>query len=350
MELKLQHEKYMRRCLYLARKGLGKTLSNPLVGSVIVYKDRIIGEGYHKLYGGPHAEVNAIESVKDKSLLEKSILYVNLEPCSHTGKTPPCSLLIKDSGIPEVVIAHSDPNPLVAGKGIQILKEAGIKITIGILEDEASYLNRRFLYSIKSGMPYVILKWAQSSDGFIDKIRNPEDPKMPNWITNHTARMLVHKWRSEEMGILVGVNTILSDNPKLDVRDWPGRNPLRIVIDRNCRISNNYHVFDDATQSLFFRSSNKGTFNKTSFVSTDKNADLKDILRQLFALGVNSLFVEGGAELFNSFIRENLWNEARVFTGGLNFENGVKAPEIKGVLRKNINFRGNSLKLIEREN
>jgi diaminohydroxyphosphoribosylaminopyrimidine deaminase / 5-amino-6-(5-phosphoribosylamino)uracil reductase len=340
----------MRRCLFLARNGLGKTQTNPLVGSVIVHNDRIIGEGYHELFGGPHAEVNAIRSVKDKSLLKNSILYVNLEPCSHTGKTPPCSLLIRESGIPEVVIAHSDPNPLVSGKGIQSLKNAGIRVTIGILEDEALHLNRRFLNSIKTGMPYVILKWAASKDGFIDIIRNPGDPLKPNWITNQTARMLVHKWRSEEMAILAGVNTIITDNPRLDVRDWPGKNPLRIVIDRNSRISNDYNVFDDATDTLVFGSKHIGTFNKTIFKAIEKDAGLRVVLKQLYAIGVSSLMVEGGSELLKSFIREKLWNEARVFRGNVQFFKGVKAPVIGGDLKEEIMFRGNILKWIEREN
>jgi diaminohydroxyphosphoribosylaminopyrimidine deaminase/5-amino-6-(5-phosphoribosylamino)uracil reductase len=349
MELKPQHEKFMRRCLYLAAKGLGSTKSNPLVGAVIVYEDRIIGEGYHQIFGGHHAEVNAIQSVREKSLLKKSTLYVNLEPCSHTGKTPPCSLLIKESGIPKVIIAQSDPNPLVAGRGIKMLDDAGIHVTAGILEEEAAYLNRRFLYSLKTGMPYVILKWAASKDGFLDKIRNPNDPFMPNWITNHTARMLVHKWRSEEMAILAGVNTVLTDNPRLDVRDWPGKNPLRIVIDRNSRISNKYNVFDDATESLIFGSKLKGTFYKTSFIPIEKNANLKHVLKQLYERGVISLLVEGGSDLLKSFIAEKLWNEARVFTGDIQFEDGVKAPLVAGILSGEMIFRRHSLCCIERE-
>ena len=238
------HEKYMLRCLELARKGIGKTHSNPLVGSVIVHSGRIIGEGYHHEFGGPHAEVNAINSVKDEALLKDATMYVNLEPCSHYGKTPPCSLLIREKGIPRVVIGSIDPNPQVAGRGINMLREAGIEVIIGVLDEASDWMNRRFFKYIATGKPWVILKWAESRDGFLDRVRQEGEEVRPNWITNQTARILVHKWRSEEEGIMAGVNTVLSDNPRLDVRDWTGSNPVRILIDRNDRIGRLFHVKD----------------------------------------------------------------------------------------------------------
>ncbi|MFW5877743.1 MAG: bifunctional diaminohydroxyphosphoribosylaminopyrimidine deaminase/5-amino-6-(5-phosphoribosylamino)uracil reductase RibD [bacterium] len=330
MDTSSLHEKYMRRCLELARKGTGRTGSNPLVGSVIVHEGKIIGEGFHREYGGPHAEVNAINSVKNKDLLSGSTIYVNMEPCAHYGKTPPCSLLIRESKIPEVVISMIDPHSEVSGKGIKILERAGINVTTGILEKESRFLNRRFLVNQLLERPYIILKWAQSKDGFIDKIRAPGDPVQPNWITNQTCRMLVHKWRSEEAGIIAGVNTILTDNPALNVRNWSGKNPVRVVIDRGDKIPGHYKIKDDSEKTLIFTQSRRKFQGKnTEFITLPHDYSLREFLKKLLKEGIHSLIVEGGLTFFNQFIDNDLWDEARIFTGDINFKNGVKAPEIE---------------------
>lgn len=338
------HERYIRRCLQLAERGLGKTGLNPLVGCVIVHKNKIIGEGFHEKYGGPHAEVNAINAVAKPELLKESTLYVNLEPCSHYGKTPPCSLLIKQNEIPSVVISLTDPNPLVSGNGIRMLRESGVQVTTGVLEKEAVFLNRRFITNISKKRPWIVLKWAQSRDGFIDKIRKKGDPLQPNWITNHTARMLVHKWRSEEFGIMAGVNTILSDNPGLNVREWSGSSPVRIVIDQNCRIPAGSKILNKDAETWLFSSAFKDEVkDNISFFRWDKEKSLNDFLHFLYSQGCYSLIVEGGAKLFNNFISQDLWDEARVFTGDILFREGVSAPVLPGNPDNAVEFRGNFL-------
>lgn len=325
----------MRRCLELARKGIGRTGLNPMVGSVVVWNGKIIGEGYHREYGGPHAEVNAINSVKDPALLPGSTIYVNLEPCAHYGKTPPCSLLIKEKKIPEVVISMLDPHPEVSGEGKKILEDSGIKVITGVLEKESNFLNRRFLVNQLRKRPYIILKWAQSRDNFIDKLRKPGDALQPNWITNQTARMLVHKWRSEESGIMAGVNTILTDNPALNVRDWSGKCPVRIIIDRNGRIPENFRLKDDTEKTWIFTSGNKkpGGIN-TRYFDLPRDYSLSEFLKNLLKMGISSLIVEGGLSLLNRFIYSDLWDEARVFTGNMEFTKGIPAP----VIEKDIDF------------
>ncbi|MEO1653709.1 MAG: bifunctional diaminohydroxyphosphoribosylaminopyrimidine deaminase/5-amino-6-(5-phosphoribosylamino)uracil reductase RibD, partial [Bacteroidota bacterium] len=237
----------MRRTLELASMGQGKVSPNPLVGAVIVWNQKIIGEGWHNKYGEAHAEVNAIQSVTDPTLLSESSIYVNLEPCSHHGKTPPCADLLIKHQFKKVCIAHMDPNPLVAGNGVAKLQEAGIEVELGILEEEAQYLNRRFLRFMKDQRPYVIFKWAETADGFM--ARENFDSK---WISNLLSRKLVHKWRAEEDGIMVGKNTARWDNPKLTVRDWSGKNPIRIVIDRQLELSPSLHLFDQQTPTICY--------------------------------------------------------------------------------------------------
>ncbi len=342
------HEKYMRRCLELARKGLGKTRQNPLVGSVIVYRDRIIGEGYHHVFGGPHAEVHAINSVRDHEILKKSTLYVNLEPCSHYGKTPPCSLLIRQKKIPHVVVGCTDPNPRVAGQGISMLKRAGTVVVQGVLEEESRWLNRRFIKYITTGKPYVILKWAESSDGFLDRIRVEGDENRPNWITNQTARMLVHKWRSEEAGIMAGVNTVLTDNPRLDVRDWSGTSPVRIIVDRHNRIGHRFNVKDGNLPTIVITNDTGENLPGIRYIEPGGNFSLSNILNILGKEGIISVMVEGGAMLLSSFLKEDLWDEARVFTGNAEFKAGVKAPAIRMSYTERILFRNNALKIYQR--
>ena len=242
-------EVFMQRCLELAGNGLGYVAPNPMVGAVVVHKGEVIGEGYHRQFGQAHAEVNAIQAVKDSSLLEESTLYVNLEPCVHTGKTPPCTDLILAKKIPSVVIGTPDPNPLVQGKGIEKLIKSGIQVTTGIIEDACRDLNKRFFTFHKLKRPYIILKWAQTKDGFIDIKRKAGESIGVNWITSPLSRDLVHKWRSEEQGIMAGTHTVIMDNPHLNVRHWNGKNPVRIVLDRSLKIPKHFHVLDNK-QSL----------------------------------------------------------------------------------------------------
>ena len=319
---------YMRRCFELARLGLGMTKANPLVGAIIVHGDRIIGEGYHHEFGGPHAEVNAIRSVKDPSLLNESTLYCSLEPCSHHGKTPPCSILIQQKGLKRVVISNSDPFPSVNGKGIKYMQEAGIDMELGCLEDEGRHLNRRFFHYINYRRPYVILKWAQTADGFIDLEREPGDQEGPKWISDEVSRTLVHKWRSEESAIMVGTNTVLSDNPRLTVRRWSGENPVRITLDRNGRLSDSAHIFDGTQETIVFTGVQRNYAGKIQLVHADPSYEMVDVMEELFDRKIVSVFVEGGAQLHKTFLESGLWDEARVFTAGMQFSQGVLAPEI----------------------
>jgi diaminohydroxyphosphoribosylaminopyrimidine deaminase / 5-amino-6-(5-phosphoribosylamino)uracil reductase len=329
----------MKRCLDLAGIGLGHTAPNPMVGSVIVHKNRIIGEGFHRVYGGPHAEVNAVQSVADKNLLPGSVLYVNLEPCSHKGKTPPCADMILQTGIPEVVIGTTDPNPMVSGNGIRRLEAAGVKVTTGIATEDCLVLNRRFFTFHNRKRPYVILKWAQTLNGFIDVLRD-HAIQQPAWISNEISRMLVHKWRSEEQAILVGTQTALLDNPRLNVREWPGNSPLRIVIDRNLRLPKSLHVFDNSSPTLVFNASREETDGQTQYLPLDFEGNMPAaLLQQLYDRGIQSLLVEGGRQLLTSFILGSLWDEARVFTGRKQFEDGVPAPEIQEVVPSEYRIR-----------
>ena len=328
------HEKYIERCIQLAKNGLGTTYPNPMVGSVIVYEDTIIGEGWHKKAGEPHAEVNAINSVKDKSLLKKATIYVSLEPCSHFGKTPPCSDLIIKNEIPQVVIGTVDPNEKVAGNGIKKLIEAGIKVTVGILENECHELNKRFFTFHQKKRPYIILKWAESQDGFISPKVKPE--QKPVWITNSYSRQLVHKWRSEEQAILVGTQTVIDDNPKLDVRDWTGNNPVRIILDQKNRIAENSQVFDNQIKTIVF-SKTATNINKENLifdiVDFEKNI-ASQVADAIYKHQIQSVIIEGGRQTLQTFIDANLWDEARVFKGNILFKEGTKAPILSGSYMK----------------
>ncbi|MES2574027.1 MAG: bifunctional diaminohydroxyphosphoribosylaminopyrimidine deaminase/5-amino-6-(5-phosphoribosylamino)uracil reductase RibD [Bacteroidota bacterium] len=332
------NKKYIRRCIELAKNGLGTTYPNPMVGSVIVCDGKIIGEGWHKKSGEPHAEVNAVNSVKDKSLLKKSTIYVSLEPCSHFGKTPPCCNLIIENKIPNVVIGTVDPNIKVAGNGIKKLLEAGINVTVGVLETECNELNKRFFTFHEKKRPYIILKWAESQDGFIAPLTKSE--QKPVWITNAFSRQLVHKWRSEEQAILVGTNTVIDDNPKLDVRDWTGNNPIRIVLDQNNRIPKESSIFNNQAETIVF----------SKFEGIDFGKDVaQQIVETLHQHQIQSIIIEGGQQTLQTFIDENLWDEARIFIGKNSFENGIKAPTI--ALKNNIKHSvGNDILIITRNN
>ncbi|WP_395064257.1 bifunctional diaminohydroxyphosphoribosylaminopyrimidine deaminase/5-amino-6-(5-phosphoribosylamino)uracil reductase RibD [Flavobacterium sp.] len=315
--MKSTEEIYIKRCIQLSKNGLGTTYPNPLVGSVIVYNDSIIGEGWHRKSGESHAEVNAINSVKDKTLLSKSTIYVSLEPCSHFGKTPPCCDLIIANKIPNVVIGTIDPFAKVSGSGIKKLLEAGKNVTVGILEDECNELNKRFFTFHNKKRPYIILKWAESQDGFIAPIS--KEKKEPVWITNEFSRQLVHKWRSEEQAILVGTQTVLDDNPTLTVRDWTGTNPIRIVLDQNNKIPKESHIFDNQARTLSILKDNIN-FNNTIAAQ---------IAKYLYNNDVQSVIVEGGRKTLQTFIDADFWDEARIFKGPISFNEGVKAPNIK---------------------
>jgi len=317
----------MQRCLELAKQGAGNTSPNPLVGSVIVYNGKIIGEGYHRKCGEPHAEINAINAVKNRSLLTKSTLYVNLEPCSHYGKTPPCAEKIAQLKIPRVVVGIKDLSAKVNGKGIAILQDAGIEVTTGIMEKESYDLNRRFFTFHQKKRPYIILKWAQTQDNFIDINRTNSNEPQINWITNELSKSLVHKWRTEEDAILIGFNTALKDNPQLTVREWTGKQPLRLVLDRKLLLHRNLSVFDKKHPTIIFNAEKSITQTNLSFVPLDYSRDiLPQIMTVLYQKNILSVIVEGGRKTLKSFIDNNLWDEARVFTGAIKFKNGVPAP------------------------
>ncbi len=331
----MTNEEYMRFCFRLAEKGIADVAPNPMVGAIIVHRDEIIGQGYHEKYGGPHAEPNAINSVKNQTLLKESTLYVNLEPCSHYGKTPPCVDLIIEKQIPQVVISNVDPNPKVSGHGIKKLQEAGIKVTTGILVEEGWELNKRFFTYYTQKRPYVLLKWAQSIDGFMDKVR--EDLSVPPVIfSTPETQKLNHKIRAEEAAILVGTNTVLLDNPQLTTRLWKGKDPLRISFDCDNKIPSDACIFDLSAETLIFSRKTKRVNNFISFVTIDfsKNV-LQQVMDELYARKIISLIVEGGAQTLRSFIEENLWDEAKVEIAPFLLKNGVKAPE----LNKNLLYK-----------
>lgn len=333
---------FMQRCIQLARLGKGTTAPNPLVGAVIVYNDRIIGEGFHQKYGEAHAEVNAINSVKDRSLLSKSSIYVNLEPCSHYGKTPPCADLIIHHQFKRVIIGMQDPFAKVNGLGIKKIKDAGIEVNVGVLQKECEELNKEFIIFHEKKRPYILLKWAETEDGFIDLIRKKGSEQKINWITNETCRALVHKWRSHLSGILIGTETALSDNPKLNVRLWTGNSPLRIVMDNHLRLPNSLNVFDNSVKTLIFNSLKNNLKENTEYVKLSFNKNiLPNMLKELYERKINSIMVEGGKKTLESFIEANLYDELQIFVGNKIFKRGVKAPEIIKKDLSVINF-GNS--------
>ena len=316
----------MSRCLELASKGLENVSPNPMVGSVIVHENKIIGEGYHKEFGKEHAEVNAIVSVKNKSLLKYSTLYVNLEPCAHFGKTPPCSNLIIEHKIPKVVIGCVDTFSDVNGKGILKMEKAGIEINIGVLEKESQELNKRFFTFHEKKRPYIILKWAESKDGFIA----PKDQIAPFWMTSSNSKKLVHQFRAEEDAILVGRVTAEKDNPSLTVRDIKGQNPTRIIIDKDLKLSRKLILFNNEAKTIIFNTQITKKINSNYYIKIDYSNMINNILHELYKQNIQSLIVEGGTKTLQSFIDEKLWDEARIFTANKTLIEGVKAPRIEG--------------------
>jgi len=342
-----KHEFYIQRCIALAKNGLGTTYPNPLVGSVIVYNDRIIGEGWHQKAGAAHAEVNAINSVKDKHLLKKATLYVSLEPCSHFGKTPPCCDLILAHDIPNIVIGTMDPFAKVAGAGIKKLIEKGKNVTVGVLEEACFELNKRFFTFHIKKRPFIILKWAATPSGFIAPLT--KEKQEPVWISNSLSRQLVHKWRTEEQAILVGTTTILEDNPKLNARDYYGNNPTRVCLDKSGKIST-YYAVKDNSQSTIFITADKKFKNTVNCIYEncifDENL-VENVISILYQHEMQSVIIEGGLRTLTGFIAQDLWDEARIFTGSVDFEKGIAAPKISGKVTETIQLDTDELKIIK---
>lgn len=318
----------MARCISLARGGAGNVAPNPMVGAVVVHRGKIIGEGYHRRCGEAHAEVNAIASVKDESLLKEATMYVSLEPCSHYGKTPPCAELIIRKQIPRVVVGCLDPFPEVSGRGVRMLREAGVEVVTGVMEREAWELNRDFMTFQQLGRPYVYLKWAQSADGFMDKVRTDNSSPAVVLSSSETLRR-VHRMRANVAAIMVGTQTALLDNPSLTVRHWAGKSPVRVVFDRTLRIPSGYHLLDGAVKTLVFTAEKAVNCQQVEYITIDFSQPvLPQVLHELYIRKLNSLMVEGGANLLGHFLQEDLWDQMFVETAPVYLGTGVKAPDI----------------------
>ena len=327
---------------------MGTTAPNPMVGAIVVHNKKIIGEGYTSPYGGAHAEVNAINSVIDLSLLKQATLYVTLEPCSHYGKTPPCADLVIRHQIPKVVIGIQDPHRKVSGKGIARLRESGCEVIVGVLKAACREHHKRFLTFHEKKRPYIILKWAETADGFIapGKEKRNHNP-VPFWITNSRSRQIVHQWRSEEQAILVGTNTVMEDNPNLNVRQWKGNNPIRVVLDRGLKIPRDFNVLDGSTPTLVLTEIEEQAKYKQGIdykVVDFSNNLAQQIGKMLFKKNITSVIIEGGAITLQTFLNEQLWDEARVFIGKTSFKKGIKAPEINGQVISEFHIDGDILK------
>jgi diaminohydroxyphosphoribosylaminopyrimidine deaminase/5-amino-6-(5-phosphoribosylamino)uracil reductase len=338
--------KFMRRCLELATKAEGMTYPNPMVGSVIVYEGKIVGEGYHLRSGESHAEVVAINSVSDKSILKHSSLYVNLEPCSHFGKTPPCADFIISGQIPRIVIGTTDTSGKVSGKGIKKLKDSGCEVVTGILEDECRRLNRRFFTFHEKKRPYITLKWAQSADGYLDIKRSENHKTGPTWISGKPERVLVHKWRSEEQSILVGAGTIRADNPRLNVREWKGADPAKLILSSSGSFNSGLADGTSEGKIIVFTHNPEARIPLSTMVILQENrSSALQICEYLYSSGIQSLLIEGGATVLDHFITEGLWDEARIFNGANLFIEGVKAPQKNGLLLSKTVFSGSILEI-----
>ena len=323
---------YMKRCFYLARLGRGHVAPNPMVGCVVVAEGRIIGEGYHRRYGAPHAEVNALNSVKEKHLLHQSTVYVNLEPCSHYGKTPPCADRLICEGVQKVVVCNLDPNPQVAGRGIAKLRAAGIKVETGLLEKEGWELNKRFFTYFTQHRPYIILKWAQTADGFLDA-----DDEKPIRISTDITKALVHQMRAEESAILVGTRTALKDNPQLHTRRWYGKHPLRIAIDRNCTIPATHHLLDGTIDTLIVNNQR----NDAPYLQLDFSENIiPQLLTALYERNIQSIIIEGGEKTLQQFIDGDYFDEIQVEIGHYCCHQGTPSPSIPDGLRADIQHIG----------
>ncbi|MCE4067331.1 bifunctional diaminohydroxyphosphoribosylaminopyrimidine deaminase/5-amino-6-(5-phosphoribosylamino)uracil reductase RibD [Chryseobacterium gleum] len=331
-------ELYIKRCIELARKALGKTYPNPLVGSVIVHNGEIIGEGYHHKAGENHAEINAINSVKNKDLIPESTIYVSLEPCAHYGKTPPCALKIRELGFKKVVIGAMDSHDKVNGKGKKIIQDAGIEAVSGILEKECIELNKRFFTYHEKKRPYIILKWAESGDGFLDK-----DFK-PTAVSNSLVNQFVHQLRADEHAILVGTQTALNDNPSLTVRNAKGVNPVRILIDFDLKVPAHFNIYNNDSKTLVLNSVKEGIENHIQFIKINKDDFLPELMKALYKEQIQSVIIEGGRFTLQQFIDASLWDEAIVIKNeNLKLENGTKAPDFNYTANRLENFRDNTV-------
>ena len=320
-------EHFMHRALQLAGLGTGRVSPNPRVGCVIVHDARIIGEGWHQRWGEAHAEVNAVDSVADKSLLKESTVYVNLEPCSHFGKTPPCTDLLIRFQVKKVVIADVDTNPLVGGEGIRKLRAAGVDVVVGVLEKEGRELNKRFFTFMEKHRPYIILKWAQTADGFL--AHQNFDSK---WISNEFSRQLVHRWRSEEDAVLVGTRTAAQDHPQLNVREWSGRDPVRVVIDRFLRLPKKCALWEGPQKTICYNVLKHEERGNVRFIRLDEGDFINQLISDLFKQNIQSVIIEGGALTLQLFITSGHWDEARIFYATRSFGSGIEAPVVKGNL------------------
>ncbi len=319
------HEKYMNRCIQLAKLGQGNVAPNPMVGAVIVYQNKIIGEGYHKHFGGYHAEVNAINSVKDKSLLKKATIYVSLEPCAHSGKTPPCANLIVEHQFKKVVIGSHDPHSIVNGKGIFILKENNIEVISGVLKEECDALNKRFFTFHQKQRPYIVLKWAETLNGKID---NGESNNKVFKISCKESQVFVHQLRKENQAILVGKKTVENDNPSLTLRGIEGRNPTRIILDSNCSLSEDRVIFDNQSKTFILNKKKSSISDNNEWIKV-KELSPSSILKVLHNKNIDSILIEGGKSTLQSFIEADFWDEAHVFIGKKEVKKGTNAPKMK---------------------
>ncbi|HTM98892.1 MAG TPA: bifunctional diaminohydroxyphosphoribosylaminopyrimidine deaminase/5-amino-6-(5-phosphoribosylamino)uracil reductase RibD [Pedobacter sp.] len=347
----MNDELYMHRCLALAKMGAGKVSPNPMVGCVIVHQNEVIGEGYHQKYGQAHAEVNAINDVLIKfgnqaeNLLKNATAYVNLEPCAHFGKTPPCADLLIKHQLKKVVIGTSDPFASVSGKGIAKLKDAGIEVPLGVIADKCTWLNRRFFTRIQQQRPFIILKWAQTVNGYFAPIDQRQE-----WITGAAAKQLAHQWRSEEDAILVGKSTVLIDNPQLTNRNGYGKNPIRIVIDRDLAIPTSHHIYNADAKTIIFNEVKTAVAANIHFVQMEDMQFYlaQKIAFQLYLMDIQSVIIEGGTQILNQFITSNLWDEARIFTADKTWEAGLKSPSIKGDIIESLKIGNDELTILSR--
>jgi len=329
-------EFYMHRCIELAQKAAGKTYPNPLVGSVIVHNEKIIGEGFHKKAGEAHAEINAINSVENSSLLSEATIYVSLEPCSHFGKTPPCANRIVEIGFKKVVIGAMDSHEKVNGKGKQLIENAGIEVVSGILEKECKLLNKRFFTFHEKKRPYLILKWAQSADGYMDQNFRPFQ------IGNLLTKQFVHQLRSEEHAILVGTQTAMNDNPSLTTREVTGRNPVRILIDFDLKVPIDFNIYNRQAKTLVFNAIKETDEENIHFIKIEKENFLSNLMQELYKHQIQSVIIEGGSFTLQEFINKNLWDEALIIKNeNLILENGTQAPVFNYESYKTENFRDN---------